>query len=68
MLKVIIVMFEGRSRIVRRINVYAFDLSGIERQKRLQCFKIVAMNEDIVIACRYIPTNLCVLCVFASLR
>ncbi len=47
MFEIVVVVLEGRARVVRRVNVDALHLPGIERQQRLQRFQVVALDEHV---------------------
>ena len=47
--EVVVVMLERGAGVVRRIDVDALHLSGIERQQRLQRLQVVAVDEDVVL-------------------
>jgi len=54
MFQVVIIVIEGGSRVVRRINVDALHLPRVERQQRLERFEIVALKKHVAgvrIAC-----------------
>ena len=47
MLKIIVVVFESRMSIVRRVNVNAFDTLTIERQERLEGVEVIALHNQV---------------------
>ena len=44
--KVVVVMLESALGVVRRIDEDAFDTAGVERQKRLEGFEVVALDQQ----------------------
>ena len=46
--EIVVVVLEGRARVIRQINVDALHLAGVERQQDLEGFQIVALDEHVV--------------------
>lgn len=46
-LQIVIVMAEGRTSVLRRIDIDAFDLAGMERNQRFQGFQVVGLNQHV---------------------
>jgi hypothetical protein len=47
MFQVIIVVFKGGTGIVGRVYVNALYLSGVKREQRFECFKVVALHNEV---------------------
>ena len=47
MLQIVVVVLEGRARVVGRIDIDALHPPGVERQQRLQRFQIVALDQHV---------------------
>ncbi len=54
----VVVMLEGRAGIIRRGDVDALHLTGVERQQHLQCFQVVALDEHVACMPAYLPKAL----------
>ena len=48
MLQIVVVVLEGTSRVVRRVNVDALHLSLVKGQKCFECNEIVSVNDEVV--------------------
>ena len=47
MLQIVVVMLEGRARVVGRVDMDALHASRIERQQRLQRFQVVTLDQQV---------------------